>query len=256
MNKAETVWVTGASAGIGKETALLLSEQGYRLILSARRAGSLAELQKSIQKSGKSEVHVIELDVRNRQAVERAVATLPEEWKEVDILVNNAGLAAGLDHFQDAAIADWEQMIDTNVKGLLYMSKMILPGMIGRKKGHVVNIASTAGKEVYERGNVYCATKHAVDALSRAMRIDLLRHGIRVTNIAPGLVETEFSLVRFKGDRGKAKSPYQGLTPLNGRDVAEMILFAITRPAHVCINDMVITPTAQANSFYFHRTEK
>ncbi len=249
----ETVWITGASSGIGRETALLLAGNGYRLILSARRKKLLESLSKEILRRTGTEVRVIPLDVTAREEVEKAVRDLPEDWAQVDILINNAGLAAGLDYLQEGDINNWERMIDTNVKGLLYMTHSLLPGMIERGRGHVVNLGSTAGKEVYERGNVYCATKHTVDALSRAMRIDLLAQGIKVTNIAPGLVETEFSLVRFKGDAAKAKAPYRGMTPLSGRDVAETILFAITRPPHVCINDLVITPTAQANSFYVKR---
>ncbi|HDJ34082.1 MAG TPA: SDR family NAD(P)-dependent oxidoreductase [Bacteroidetes bacterium] len=254
MNKGkETVWITGASAGIGMETALLLAETGYQLILSSRRKKQLEDLSEKILRRYGTSVQVVPLDVTERKEVEKAVRGLPEDWAQVDILINNAGLAAGLDHLQEGDINDWERMIDTNIKGLLYMTRSLLPGMAERGRGHVVNLGSIAGKEVYERGNVYCATKHAVDALSRAMRIDLLGRGIRVTNIAPGLVETEFSLVRFKGDTRKAKDPYRGMTPLGGRDVAEAILFAITRPPHVCINDLVITPTAQANSFYVKR---
>ncbi|MGC9470796.1 MAG: SDR family NAD(P)-dependent oxidoreductase [Bacteroidales bacterium] len=253
IKEKETVWITGASSGIGRETALLLAGNGYRLILSARRKKLLESLSKEILRRTGTPVRVVPLDVTAREEVEKAVRDLPEDWAQVDILINNAGLAAGLDYLQEGDINNWERMIDTNVKGLLYMTRNLLPGMIERGRGHVVNLGSTAGKEVYERGNVYCATKHAVDALSRAMRIDLLAQGIKVTNIAPGLVETEFSLVRFKGDAAKAKAPYRGMTPLSGRDVAETILFAITRPPHVCINDLVITPTAQANSFYVKR---
>lgn len=256
MNKEKkTVWITGASAGIGMETALLLAENGYRLILSARRKKPLKELSEKIHRLTGTPAWVVPLDVTAREEVEKAVRDLPEEWAQVDILINNAGLAAGLDHLQEGDINDWERMIDTNIKGLLYMTRSLVPGMVKRGHGQVVNLGSIAGKEVYERGNVYCATKHAVDALSKAMRIDLLTHGIRVTNIAPGLVETEFSLVRFKGNTRKAKDPYRGMTPLNGRDVAEAILFAISRPPHVCINDLVITPTAQANSYYVQRHE-
>ncbi len=217
--------------------------------------GRTGKTKTELESKHPTRVLPLPLDVRNRKAVEQAVSELPEDWKRVDVLVNNAGLAAGLDPVQTGDPDDWEQMIDTNVKGLLYMSRNLLPGMIERKKGHIINLASTAGKEAYENGNVYCATKHAVDALSRGMRIDLLKHGIKVTNIAPGLVETGFSMVRFKGNADKAKTPYQGLVPLNGRDVAETILFALSRPAHVCINDLVITPTAQANSYYIHRQE-
>jgi 3-hydroxy acid dehydrogenase/malonic semialdehyde reductase len=184
--------------------------------------------------------------VRDNRQVEKHLGNLPEEWQKVDILVNNAGLAAGLGHIDEGDRDDWDRMIDTNVKGLLYVTRTIVPGMVSRQSGHIINISSIAGKEVYENGGVYCASKHAVDALSKCMRIDLLKHGIKVTNIAPGMVETEFSLVRFRGDKEKAGAVYNGIRPLKGEDVAEAIFYCASLPAHVCINDLVITPTAQA----------
>ena len=187
-------------------------------------------------------------DVRNQQEVHQAVQGLTGKWQNIDVLVNNAGLAVGVTPIQEGILDDWERMIDTNVKGLLYITREVAPLMIRRQKGHIVNIASTAGKEVYPGGNVYCATKHAVDALSKAMRTDMLKHHIKVTNIAPGMVETEFSIVRYKGDEAAAKNVYKGMTPLTNEDIADTILFAITRPAHVCLNDIVIMPTVQANS--------
>jgi 3-hydroxy acid dehydrogenase/malonic semialdehyde reductase len=188
------------------------------------------------------------MDVTDRESVERVINGLPDEWKSIDILVNNAGLAVGLDPIQHGNPDDWEQMIDTNLKGLLYVSKAVLPLMIARQKGHIINIGSIAGKEVYPKGNVYCATKHAVDALTKSMRIDLLGNGIKVTQIAPGLVETEFSLVRFKGDEERASKVYQGYKPLEGKDIAEIAFFITTLPDHVCVNDILMTPLAQANS--------
>jgi len=195
-------------------------------------------------------VYILTYDVRDNEAVNEAVGSLPADWQDIEVLVNNAGLAVGLNHINEGVIDDWERMIDTNIKGLLYMTRLISPRMIEKKRGHIINIGSTAGREVYENGNVYCATKHAVIALSQAMRIDMLKNKIKVTAINPGMVETEFSLVRFKGDKDKADKAYQGFTPLYGEDVADAILYAVTRPEHVCINDMVLTATAQANSYY------
>ena len=192
-------------------------------------------------------------DVRDNDEVVRNIASLPVEWRNIDVLVNNAGLAVGLNHIQDGVLDDWERMIDTNIKGLLYVTRAVSPLMIARNSGHIVNICSIAGKEVYENGNVYCATKHAVDALSKAMRIDMLGHNIKVTNICPGAVETEFSIVRFKGDTQRAAGTYKGIEPLTGRDIAECIYFAVSLPEHVCINDMMIMPTAQADSRTFNR---
>lgn len=245
--------VTGASAGIGKAAAMILAKNNFDLIITGRRRELLNDLTKEIETKTDARVASLNFDIRSFSETEKAINSLPGEWKNIDVLVNNAGLAAGLAPFQEGSLDDWEQMIDTNVKGLIYITKLVSPLMVERKQGHIINIGSIAGKEAYENGNVYCATKFAVDALSRGMRIDLLKHNIKVTMISPGLVETEFSLVRFKGDKEKAKVPYKGLEPLVADDVAECILFAVTRPPHVCINDMIVTPTAQANSVYTYR---
>ncbi len=245
MNKIALI--TGATSGIGKATAVKLAETGFDLIITGRRSDRLHALEEELQKKG---VQVISLhfDVRNQMEVKQAISSLPEAWKNIDVLVNNAGLAVGTNPIQDGLMEDWERMIDTNIKGLLYVTREIAPLMIKNQKGHIVNLASVAGKEVYPGGNVYCATKHAVDALSKAMRTDMLKHNIKVTNIAPGMVETEFSIVRYKGDEKAAQNVYNGMTPLTGEDIADTIVFAITRPAHVCLNDIMIMPTAQANS--------
>lgn len=242
--------ITGATAGIGYATAIKLAENGQNLIITGRREERLKTLKEEIELKYGVKVYYLCFDIRKKEEVFEAIDNLPEEWKHIDVLINNAGLAVGLDHLQDGLVDDWERMIDTNVKGLLYITRKIAPYMVKSSKGHIINVGSIAGKEVYENGNVYCATKHAVDALSKAMRIDMLKHNIKVTQIAPGMVETEFSLVRFKGDKGKADNAYKGFTPLTGDDVAEIILFAISRPPHVNLNDIVITATAQANSFY------
>lgn len=243
--------VTGATSGIGKATALKLAEAGYSVIITGRRWHLLAELEKQLIQ--KSRVLALSFDVSNNDEVNHAIDKLPEEWKNIELLVNNAGLAAGLSSIQNGDIEDWEKMIDTNVKGLLYVTKKIIPMMISHKRGHIINIGSIAGKEVYPMGNVYCATKFAVDALTKAMRIDLLEHNIKVTGICPGMVETEFSLVRFKGNKENANNVYNGLDPLTAEDVADVILFAITRPPHVNLNDIVITPTAQASATNVNR---
>ena len=240
--------ITGATSGRGLGTAKALASEEFNLILTGRRNDRLERIKKEIEEKYKVEVLTICFDVRNQQEVEKAVTTLPAEWKNIDVLVNNAGLAVGLEPIQEGLLEDWERMIDTNVKGLLYVTRAVSPLMCARKQGHIVNICSTAGKEVYPNGNVYCATKHAVDALSKAMRQDMLPYGIKVTNICPGAVETEFSLVRFKNDEARAAKTYEGMTPLNGDDIANLIRFAVTLPAHVCINDLVVTPTAQANA--------
>lgn len=245
--------VTGATSGIGRATAETLASLGYDLIITGRRSERLATLKNELIEKYKIDVLTLCFDVRNLSEVEHAIAGLPEEWKNIDLLVNNAGLAVGLNHIQDGLIEDWERMIDTNIKGLLYITRTVAPLMIAREKGHIVNIASTAGKEVYENGNVYCATKHAVDALSKAMRIDMLKHNIKVTNIAPGAVETEFSIVRFKDDTERASNTYNGYQPLSGEDIANVVRFVVTLPAHVCINDVVVTPTAQANATNIYR---
>jgi len=251
-----TALITGATAGIGKATAELLAQNAYNLIITGRRADRLAELKKSLEEKNGIEVLALNFDVRNNSEVENAVNSLPENWKKIDVLINNAGLAVGLNHIQDGILEDWERMIDTNIKGLLYVTRAVSPLMIEQNQGHIVNICSIAGKEVYENGNVYCATKHAVDALSRAMRIDMLKHNIKVTNICPGAAETEFSLVRFKNDGQRAKQPYVGIEPLTGEDIARTILFVLSQPKHVCINDLLIMPTAQANGTNFNRSVK
>ena len=247
------VLITGATSGIGQATAVLLARNGFDLIITGRREERLNRLKNELEQEFQVKVKTLNFDIRNREDVNRTMESLDPEWKKINILVNNAGLAAGLDLFHEADLDDWEQMIDTNVKGLLYISKWVIPGMISLGNGHIINISSTAGKEVYLKGNVYCATKHAVDAINKAMRIDLLEHGIKVTSVNPGMVDTEFSRVRFKGDTEKAAKVYEGLEPLHGEDVAEVILFAITRPPHVNLNEIILTPTAQANSFYVHR---
>lgn len=245
--------ITGATSGIGKATAMLLAENGYSLILTGRRTELLDAVKKEAEIKHKAEVLLLNFDVRDKEAVEKAVESLPERWKKIDVLVNNAGLAVGLNHIQDGIVDDWERMIDTNVKGLLYITRAIVPLMIERGSGHIVNIGSIAGSEVYENGNVYCASKHAVEAITKGMRIDLLKEGIKVTGIRPGMVETEFSNVRFKGDDELAKKTYLGITPLFAEDIAETILFVLNRPAHVNINDMVVMPTAQASATNVHR---
>lgn len=240
--------ITGATAGIGEATATRLAKEGYDLIITGRRKDRLNRLKDSLEKDFNSKVWALCFDVREKDAVNKNLNSLPDQWKNIDVLVNNAGLAVGKDPIQEGDIDDWERMIDTNIKGLLYITRTITPWMVERKKGHIINVASIAGKEVYPAGNVYCATKHAVDALSRAMRLDLVEHGIKVTNIAPGLVETEFSVVRFKGDQEKADKVYEGYQPLTAEDIADVIWFTASRPAHVNIADVLITATAQASS--------
>lgn len=242
--------ITGATSGIGRATAKALSQNNFDIIITGRRRELLDNLEEEIKSESSSKIYILNFDVRNKEDVDNAVDSLPKEWKNIDVLVNNAGLAVGLNHIQDGVIDDWERMIDTNVKGLLYVTRKIAPIMVEKKHGHIVNIGSTAGKEAYENGNVYCGTKHAVDAITKGMRIDMLRDKIKVTAINPGMVETEFSLVRFKGDKEKADSAYKGFTPLYGKDVADAVLYVVTRPEHVCINDMILTATAQANSLY------
>jgi NADP-dependent 3-hydroxy acid dehydrogenase YdfG len=242
-----TVLITGATSGIGEATAKKFAEASDRLIITGRRKDKLDMLAEHLSSGYGAGVLSLCFDVRDKDQVEKHLGNLPSGWDKVDILVNNAGLAVGLGHIDEGDTDDWDRMIDTNVKGLLYVTRAISPGMVARGSGHIINIASIAGKEVYENGSVYCASKHAVDALSRAMRIDLLKHGIKVTNIAPGMVETEFSLVRFKGDTEKASAVYSGIEPLTGNDIAEAIFYCTGLPDHVCINDLVITPKAQAN---------
>ena len=239
------IMITGATAGFGRATAKKFAQNGYNVIITGRRKDRLSELEKELE-SFKIKVLTLNFDVRNRDEVESVIIKIPEEWKNISILVNNAGLAAGLAHIDEGDIDDWDRMIDTNVKGLLYVTRAVAPLMVARSRGHIFNISSIAGKDIYENGNVYCATKSAVDTLSKSMRIDLLKHNIKVTNIAPGMAETEFSLVRFKGDAEKAKAVYKGIDALTGDDIAEVIYYCASLPAHVCINDMAITPTQQA----------
>lgn len=252
MVSHRTALITGATSGIGEATARLLASHSFRLILCGRRSDRLNQLRDEL--SAHTHVHTLTFDIRNRAEVSRAIQSLPEGWREIDVLVNNAGGAHGLDPIQSGSVDDWDAMIDANVKGLLYISREVLPGMVARKSGHVVNLGSIAGREVYAGGNVYCASKFAVDAISRGMRIDLNAAGIKVTQINPGLVETEFSLVRFKGDETKAANPYKGLVPLRGEDIADLILFALTRPPHVVVADLVVFPTAQASATVVNRT--
>lgn len=247
------VLITGASSGIGRECAAAFAGAGARLILLARRADRLAEIAAQLQSDYGTESLTIECDVRESIRVFSEMDTLPDHWRSIDILINNAGLSRGLDTLQEGRLDDWEEMIDTNVKGLLYVSRAVLPGMIQRKTGMVINIASIAGRDVYPKGNVYCATKHAVRALSEGMRIDTNGTGVRVCNIDPGLVETEFSEVRFRGDASRAEKVYEGYTPLHGRDIAEAALFCATRPPHVTIADMLVLPIAQATATIVHK---
>ncbi|KXK57295.1 MAG: SDR family oxidoreductase [Chlorobi bacterium] len=240
-------FITGATSGIGLACAQQLAKHGARLIVAARREERLQELAAQLRDAG-TDVLPLRLDVRNQPAVQQAVDTLPEEWQAIDLLVNNAGLSRGLDTIQEGSLHDWEEMIDTNVKGLLYVSRAVLPGMILRGKGHVINIGSVAGHEVYPKGNVYCATKHAVAAITAGMRLDLLGTGVRVTTVDPGLVETEFSVVRFHGDQERAAAVYHGLTPLTPDDVADAVVYCATRPAHVAVAEMLLFPTAQASA--------
>jgi hypothetical protein len=249
---SKIILITGASSGFGKAMAEKFAAGGYNLILTARRAEKLAEVAAAIEKNYGVKTLQLVFDVQDRTAVFEKLSHLPEAWQAIDILVNNAGLALGRDSFQDADINDWETMIDTNVKGLLYVSKAVLPYLI-QQKAHIINIGSTAGKEVYKDGNVYCASKQAVDAISKAQRIDLLPYGIKVTAIHPGAVETDFSMIRFKGDAEKAKAVYAGYDPLKAEDIADVAWYVAHVPKHVCINDVVMTCVAQANSFYLHK---
>ena len=242
------VFITGATSGIGKSTAEIFAKNGCNLIITGRRQERLTELKKQLEASYKINVTDLCFDIRRMDEVNRAIQALPEALTSIDVLVNNAGLAAGLSSIQDGNVSHWEQMIDTNIKGLLYTTKAISKLMIHNGKGHIINIGSVAGKEVYANGNVYCATKHAVDALNKAMRIDLLPHRIRVTAVNPGMVETEFSLVRFDGDADRATQVYKGMQPLKPEDVAETIFWVASRPAHVNVNEILIMPTAQATA--------
>ena len=247
------ICITGAGSGFGEAAAYKFSANNYDLIIAGRRKDRLEKLKKAIEEKYGNQVYLLQLDVQNRSAVFNAFNALPEQWKKIDILLNNAGLALGRDHFQDASLDDWDRMIDTNLKGLLYVSKAVLPFMIENKKGHIINIGSTAGKQVYEKGNVYCASKHAVQAISEGMRIDLLQHKIKVTVIHPGAAETEFSLVRLKQDAEEAKKVYEGFEPLHADDIADVIFYTASLPAHVCINELEMTCLAQANAYYLYK---
>ncbi len=252
----KVILITGATSGIGKACAWKFAAAGYSIIATGRRADRLAALKEELFDHFQAEVITSCFDVRDKKAVQDAIDALPTIWKEnIDVLINNAGLALGRDRFHLANMDDWETMIQTNVNGLLYVSRAILPFMIARNKGHIINIGSIAGKEVYENGNVYCGTKFAVDAISKSMRIDLLSHHIKVTAVHPGAVETEFSLVRYKGDEAKASATYEGYQPLTGTDVAESIFYCATLPEHVCINDLVITCTQQGSASHFNKNE-
>jgi 3-hydroxy acid dehydrogenase / malonic semialdehyde reductase len=247
------VLITGATAGIGEATAHLLAQNNFNLIITGRRNDRLISLKEKIENETEANVYTLNFDIRNRNETEKAFKSLPEQWKNIDILINNAGLAAGLNRIDNGETDDWEQMIDTNIKGLLYITRLVSAKMIEREEGHIVNISSVAGRETYPMGNVYCATKHAVQALTKGMRIDFLKYGIKVSSVAPGAVDTEFSLVRFKGDEQRAKSVYKGFTPLYAQDIAETILFVVTRPKHVNIDDILVMPTDQGYSRDFNR---
>lgn len=239
--------ITGASAGFGEAIALTLAKENCRLILTARREDRLKQVINKITQTTDSKVFPIIFDVRDQAACERAVNSIPEEFRNIDVLVNNAGLAVELDPIHEASLEDWERMIDTNIKGLLYITRLIAPMMVARKSGHIINLGSTASHEVYKGGSVYCATKHAVLALSKGMRTDLLPYGIKVTMIAPGAAETEFSMVRFHGNQEKADKVYAGYDPLVAQDIADIVEFVLSRPPHVCLNEIIVTPTAQFN---------
>jgi serine 3-dehydrogenase len=251
-----TALITGASSGIGRACAELFAREGARLVICARREYRVKQLARELTDKHGIEIHAFGLDVRNQQEVEQKLTTLPEKFRAIDILVNNAGLSRGLDKLHEGLLSDWEEMIDTNVKGLLYVSRVIIPGMVARKRGDVVNIGSIAGHEVYPGGNVYCASKFAVDAITKGMQIDLVDTPIRVSTVDPGMVETEFSIVRFHGDTDRAGKVYEGIAPLSGADVAEAILFCVTRPPHVNIHQVRIMPTNQAAAMVAYRQPK
>jgi 3-hydroxy acid dehydrogenase / malonic semialdehyde reductase len=248
--KNKIVFITGASSGIGRAAAKAFAAEGAKLLLCARRLDRLKELEAELKGTT---IHCFELDVRDRALVEIALDRLPDEWKQIDVLLNNAGLSRGLDKLQDGLIEDWEEMLDTNVKGLLYVTRKVVPWMIAGNSGHVINIGSIAGHEVYPRGNVYCASKHAVDAITKGLRLDVVDTPLRVTTIDPGLVETEFSEVRFHGDAERAKTVYKGMQPLTPEDIAETIVWCATRPTHVQIAEMIVFPTSQASAAVVHR---
>ncbi len=246
--------ITGATSGIGKECALMLASLGYNTIITGRRQERLEIIKEEIEQLTSTKVHTLCFDIRNNEDTQKALDSLSEEWRNIDVLINNAGLAYGIEKVDEAVWYKWEQMIDTNVKGLLFLSKEIIKNMTARKSGHIVNVSSIAGVNVYEGASIYCATKHAVNAITQGMRIDLLKHNIKVSSVSPGMVETEFSLVRYDGDEEKAKNVYKGVVPLSPKDVAEAVEFIVTRPKHVNINDVLIMPTQQANAYYTNRT--
>lgn len=247
---ARVALITGATSGIGEATAYMLAEEGFNLIITGRRADRLRELKRDLKQKFQTQVLPQNFDVRDRAQVEATLGNLPEEFRKIDVLVNNAGLAAGLEHIDSGDPNDWDAMIDTNVKGLLYVTRIISRSMIANGGGHIINIGSIAGTQPYEKGATYCASKHAVHALSQGMRIDLLGKGVKVTEIRPGMVETEFSLVRFHGDEDRAGGVYAGVKPLTGEDVAEAVVWAVNQPAHVNIDEIMITPIQQANAYY------
>jgi len=250
---SKIVFITGATAGFGAACAYKFAANGYDLILNGRRKDRLQMISDDIELKYNVAVLQLPFDVQDEKSVAASINSMPDDWKAIDILINNAGLALGRDYFDEADLSDWNTMIDTNVKGFLYVAHAVSQIMAKRKQGHIINMGSIAGKEVYEKGNVYCASKFAVDAISQAMRIDLLRHNIKVTSINPGAAETEFSFVRFKGDETTAQKIYEGLKPLTAQDVAEVIFYCTTLPTHVCINDLTITCLQQANTVYFNR---
>lgn len=253
---SDIVFITGATSGIGEACAELFAARNYGLILNGRREERLRALADRLSAAHSASSFLLPFDVRDKRQTEAAIENLPPAWKHIDVLINNAGLALGFSPFQEGEIADWETMIDTNLKGLLYVSRAVAPLMAAAKRGHIINIGSIAGKEPYPNGNVYCATKHAVDSLSRGMRMDLLSHRVKVTTINPGAVETEFSVIRFKGNEERAGSVYEGFDPLTARDIAEAVYFAASRPAHVNIDDMTVMPAAQAGAAMFNRETK
>ena len=250
---SKTILITGATSGFGEAMAHVFAAAGNKLIITGRKESLLLALKETLVAKHNTSVHTLCFDVQNKEAIFAAIKTIPDNFSSIDVLINNAGLALGRDAFQDANLDDWETMIDTNVKGLLYVSKAVLPLLINNKKGHIINIGSTAGVEVYKEGNVYCASKHAVAAISKSMRIDLLPQHIKVTAIHPGAAETNFSNTRFKGDEAKAAAVYEGYKALEAVDVANVAYYVTTLPDHVCINELVVTCTSQANSFYLHK---
>ncbi|MCB2221409.1 MAG: SDR family oxidoreductase [Bacteroidetes bacterium] len=249
----KTAIITGATSGIGKACAERFAKEGYNVIITGRRENRLSEMKEQLESDFGIQVLPMCFDVQKREAVERAIGAIPDKWQKIDVLVNNAGLALGLNPIHEGQFDDWDTMIDTNIKGLLYMSNLVSKLMIKNGHGHIIHIGSIAGREAYPNGNVYCATKHAVDGLTKAMRIDLMKHNIRVTQIAPGAVETEFSEVRFKGDTTRAEKVYEGYQPLTGKDIADAVYYASSLPEHVNINDLLIMPMAQANATTFNR---